>query len=258
MVRTEADTEEHSAFSIILVPTSTPGYRIQRTTHVLGTDGDHSEVVYEDVRVPFTNLIGRRGAGFLIAQERLGPGRIFHCMRWIGQAQRAFDLMCDRLVKRKLPRRQAERTGGAETVLGDKQLMKKHVFDSYCEISAHRLMTLAAAEKMDAGEYARVELAAAKAWGAGMLCRVLDRAVQVWGAKGLTDDTPLGGMYRHARASRFYDGPDEVHMDTVGRLVLREYNNGRRWDFGAGGATDGPKHAVDHMAVHATVNKARL
>ena len=91
-----------------------------------------------------------------------------------------------------------------------------------------------------------------------MLCRVLDHAVQVWGAKGLTDDTPLGGMYRHARASRFYDGPDEVHMDTVGRLVLREYNNGRRWDFGAGGATDGPKHAVDHMAVHATVNKARL
>jgi alkylation response protein AidB-like acyl-CoA dehydrogenase len=135
MVRTEfgSDTPIHGSFSIILVPTTTPGYIIERGTHVLGDHGAHShnEVKYDNVRVPLSNLIGKRGGGFLIAQERLGPGRIFHCMRWIGQAQRAFDLMCERLVDRKLPTRQAEMTGGAETVLGDKQLMKQHVFDSF-------------------------------------------------------------------------------------------------------------------------------
>lgn len=247
MVRTEpAGTPRHAAFSIILVPTSTPGYEVQRSTHVLGTEGDHSEVVYNNVRVPLSNLIGKRGHGFLIAQERLGPGRIFHCMRWIGQAQRAFDLMCQRLVQRQLP---ASGSGPGQR-LGDKQLMRKHVFDSYCDISAHRLMTLAAAEKMDAGGYAKVELAAAKAWGAAMLCRVLDRAVQVWGAKGLTEDTPLSGMYRHARAARFYDGPDEVHIDSVGRNILQVYSQGESWDLSAGGPTARKAPVDDHMAVH--------
>jgi len=240
MVRTEAaQTQGHAAFSIILVPTDTPGYQIVRSTHVLGTHGgDHSEVIYDNVTVPESNLIGQRGGGFLIAQERLGPGRIFHCMRWLGQMQRAYDLMCQRLVERKLRGKD----------LGSFQLMQQHVFDSYCDISAHRLMTLAAAEKMEyappasipcaaaypasaphacsAGDYARVELAACKAWGARALNRVLDRAVQVYGAKGLTDDTPLGGMYRMARAARFYDGPDETHVENLGRLVLREYKHG--------------------------------
>lgn len=223
MVRTEhsKDVSIHASFSIILVPTDTPGYNIVRSTHVLETHGaDHSEVLYDNVRVPETNLIGKRGMGFLIAQERLGPGRIFHCMRWLGQMQRAFDIMCVRLVERKF-------RGG---VLGDAQLMQQMgrfffgknkakpqqehttnwrvplVFDSYCDIAAHRLMTLAAAEKMDSGSYARVELAAAKAWGARALGRVMDRAIQVFGAKGLTEDTPLSGMYRLARAARFYDG----------------------------------------------------
>lgn len=227
MVRTEfgGDTPKHLCFSIILVPTETVGYRIQRSTRVLGTDGiDHSEVVYDNVRVPFANLMGKRGAGFIIAQERLGPGRIFHCMRWLGQAQRAFDLMCYRLQQRRLQ-------GAA---LGESQLMQQHVFDSFADIQCMRLLTLSAAEKMDSGASARIELATAKGWGAPALNRVVDRAVQVWGAKGLTDDTPLGSMYRHARAARFYDGPDEVHVTTVGRLIGVLYARGNSWDFSSG------------------------
>jgi acyl-CoA dehydrogenase len=118
--------------------------------------------------------------------------------------------------------------------------MQQMVFDSYCDISAHRLMTLAAAEKMDSGDLARVELAACKAWGARALGRVMDRAVQVHGAKGLTDDTALGAMYRMARAARFYDGPDETHIENLGRLVLREYKAGATWDFAQGG----PRHKL--------------
>jgi len=229
MVRTEFDEKipVHSRFSILFVPTDTPGYTIVRSTHVLGTHGaDHSEVIYNNVRIPATNMIGKRGEAFLISQMRLGPGRIFHCMRWLGQMQRAFDLMCQRLVSRKF------RKG----VLADQQLMKQLVFDSYCDIAAHRLMTLAAAEKMDAGELARVELAAAKAYGARALCRVMDRAIQAFGAKGLTDDTPLSDMYRLARAARFYDGPDETHIENLGKLITDEYKKGKTWDFAAGKA----------------------
>lgn len=228
MVRTQGPGG-HGAFSIIVVPTDTPGYKIIRSTPLLGiSDGmDHSEVVYDNVRVPKQNLLGMQGAGFQIAQERLGPGRIFHCMRWIGQAQRAFDLMLERLSQRRLP------AGG---LLGEMQLMQQHVFDSFCDIQAHRLMTLAAAEKVDQGDFARLELAATKAWGARMLCRVMDRALQTWGAKGLTDDTPLSKMYRRAREARFYDGPDETHIHTVGKLLLRQYVAGKRWDFSEGAA----------------------
>eukprot|EP01084_Bolivina_argentea_P138794 244287_1 len=230
MCRTEFDSSirKHYRFSIILVPTNSPGYTILRNTPVLGNNsGLEAEVEYDNVTVPLSHTIGERGKGFLIAQERLGPGRIFHCMRWLGQMQRAFDLMCERLVSRKL------NVDGNKT-LGDLQLMQKHTFDSYCDISAHRLMVLFAAEKMDSGDYARIELAAAKAHGAQLLCRVMDRAVQIFGAKGLTDDTPLSAMYRHARSARFYDGADEVHMSTVGRLIHREYKKGLRYDFSEG------------------------
>ncbi|CAK9095403.1 Acyl-CoA dehydrogenase family member 11 (ACAD-11) [Durusdinium trenchii] len=225
MVRTEfgPDVSPHAAFSIIIVPTSTPGYEIVRDTHVLGTHGaDHSQVVYNNVRVPFSNLLGKRGEAFKISQERLGPGRLYHCQRWVGQCQRAFDVMMARLVERRV-------RGGEK--LGDMQLMQQHVFDSYCDIQALRLLTLHASEKMDSGDYARVELAAVKGWGAQALGRVMDRAVQVFGAKGLTDDTPLSSMYRMARAARFYDGPDATHVVTVGKLLVREYENGRRYDF---------------------------
>lgn len=222
MCRTEQDAPPHLAFSMILVPTDTPGYTIVRETPVLGLDGAHCEVRYEDVRVPASNLLGERGRGFVIAQKRLGPGRIFHCMRWLGQAQRAFDLMCRRLH---------ERTAFGEP-LARKQLMRQHVFDSYTEIQAARLLTLNAAEAIDAGSEARVEIGAIKVVGARMLHNVIDRAIQVYGAAGLTPDTPLDRMYRHARAGRIYDGPDEVHIDSVGRRVLGAYAAGGNWEFG--------------------------
>ncbi|MGW3363199.1 acyl-CoA dehydrogenase family protein [Streptosporangium canum] len=222
MCRTEPDAPPHLAFSMILVPTGTPGYTIVRDTPVLGIDGGHCEVRYEDVRVPASNLLGPRGQGFVIAQRRLGPGRIFHCMRWLGQAQRAFDLMCRRLNERSVSGRP----------LADKQLMRRHVFDSYTEIQSARLLTLNAAHAIDRGGQARVEIGAVKVAAARMLHNVIDRAIQVYGAAGLTADTPLERMYRHARAGRVYDGPDEVHIDSVGRRILGEYATGGNWEFG--------------------------
>ncbi|MCA1831413.1 MAG: acyl-CoA dehydrogenase family protein [Actinomycetota bacterium] len=222
MCRTEAGTSPHRAFSMILVPTDTPGYTIVRETPVLGIYGGHCEVEYRDVRVPAANLLGDRGLGFAIAQERLGPGRIFHAMRWLGQAQRAFDLMCSRLNER-------EAFGG---LLAEKQLMQKHVFDSWTQIQAARMLTLNAAAHIDRGESARVEIGAIKVVGAHMLHDVIDRAIQVFGAEGLTDDTPLSFMYRTARFARLYDGPDEVHIQNVARRLLGEYAKGGSWDFG--------------------------
>ena len=228
MCRTEPDgIAPHDAFSMIVVPTDTPGYRIVRDTPVLGLRhglSGHYEVAYNDVRVPVDHLLGPRGQGFRIAQKRLGPGRIFHCMRWLGQAQRAFDLMCRRLQ---------ERTAFGEK-LADKQLMQKHVFDSAAEIQAARLLTLDAARKIDAGDEARVEIGLVKVVGAQMLHNVCDRAIQVYGAKGLTPDTPLHIMYRHAREARIYDGPDEVHVTSVAKRLLKAYaGNGPGHDFGA-------------------------
>jgi alkylation response protein AidB-like acyl-CoA dehydrogenase len=223
MCRTEPeDTPSHRSFSMIIVPTDTPGYRIVRETPVLGLRGGHYEVRYEDVRVPAGNLLGPRGQGFRIAQQRLGPGRIFHCMRWLGQAQRAFDLLCARLTSRSA-------FGGP---LADKQLMQQHVFDSYAQIQAARLLTLQAAHRIDAGDEARVEIGVIKVVGARMLHDVVDRAIQAYGAAGLTDDTPLSRMYRHAREARLYDGPDEVHIQAAARRVLREYRTGGNWEFG--------------------------
>ena len=228
MVRTEPDTPGHGAFSMIIVPTDNPGYKIVRETPVLGINGGHYEVEYDNVRVPEENLLGPRGHGFIIAQRRLGPGRIFHCMRWLGQAQRAFDLMCRRMHERK--------TFGSS--LAEKQLMQKFVFDSACEIQASRQLTLDAAKRIDQGDDARIEIGMIKVVGAEMLHNVIDRAIQVHGAKGLTDDTPLSLMYRHAREARIYDGPDEVHVQSVAKRILRNYdNNGAGWDFGERDAT---------------------
>jgi alkylation response protein AidB-like acyl-CoA dehydrogenase len=222
MVRTEPDAPDHDAFSMIVVPTDTPGYNIVREVRVMGFYGGHCEVKYENVRVPAENLLGPRGAGFKIAQERLGPGRIFHCMRWLGQAQRAFDLLCDRANNRT--------AFGAR--LADKQQIQVMVFDSLAEIQASRMLTLAAAHKLDRGEQARIEISLIKVVGAQMLHNVIDRAIQVHGAMGVTEDTPLERMYRAARFARIYDGPDEVHRMTVARRVLREYQRGDGWDFG--------------------------
>lgn len=220
--RTELEgTPAHSSFSMIVVPTDAPGYRIVREIPVLGMRGCHCEVALEDVRVPAENLIGTRGAGFRIAQKRLGPGRIYHCMRWLGQAQRAFDLMC---------RRANERVAFGSP-LAAKQLVQKMVFDSAAEIQACRLLTLDAARKLDAGDDARTEIATIKVMGAQMVHNVIDRAIQVHGAMGVTIDTPLERMYRHARFARIYDGPDEVHVESVAKRILRSYAQGGDWDF---------------------------
>lgn len=224
MCRTEPEAAAHAAFSLIIVPTDAAGYRIVRELPVLGINGGHYEIELDQLRVPADHLLGARGAGFAIAQQRLGPGRIYHCMRWLGQAQRAFDLMCRRMQTRS--------TFG--TSLADKQLLQAYVFDSAAEIRAARLLTLDAARKLDAGEQARDEIAIIKVVGARMLHKVIDRAIQVHGAEGLTDDTPLGLMYRHAREARIYDGPDEVHIQSVARRVLKEYRDGGSGiDFGA-------------------------
>ena len=226
MCRTEMDVPSHGAFSMIIVPTDNPGYKIIRETPVLGMTGGHGghyEVEYDNVRVPEENILGPRGQGFIIAQRRLGPGRIFHCMRWLGQAQRAFDLMCRRLHERE----------AFGTLLAEKQLMQKFVFDSTCEIQASRQLTLDAAKRIDKGDDARIEIGLIKVVGAQMVHNVIDRAIQVYGAKGLTDDTPLSAMYRHAREARIYDGPDEVHIQSVARRILKNYqDNGAGWDFG--------------------------
>jgi alkylation response protein AidB-like acyl-CoA dehydrogenase len=223
MCRTEFDdTPVHKSFSMIVVPTETPGYNIVRETPVMGMMGGHCEVEYDNVRVPRANLLGPRGEGFLISQQRLGPGRIFHCMRWLGQAQRAFDLMCERANSRI----------AFGSPLADKQQIQTMIFDTASEIQASRLLTLSAAHKMDQGDPARVEIGIIKVVGASMLHNAIDRAIQVYGAAGVTSDLPLERMYRHARFARIYDGPDEVHRSTVARLIAREYAKGRGWDFG--------------------------
>lgn len=223
MARTEPEgTPAHSAFSMIVVPTSTPGYNIIRDVKVMGQADGHYEVVYDNVRVPKANLLGPRGQGFRIAQHRLGPGRIFHCMRWLGQAQRAFDLMCERANSRV----------AFGKTLGEHQQIQKFIFDSAAQIQASRLLTLHAAQKIDAGEEARIEIGLIKVFGAQMLHNVIDRAIQVHGAMGVTEDTPLERMYRHARYARIYDGADEVHIQNTATRILRSYARGDGFEFG--------------------------
>ena len=217
---TEPDADRHARFSAILVPTDTPGYEIVRVVPTMGhTGGGHCEVRLTDVRVPAANLLGERGNGFSIAQARLGPGRIFHCMRWLGQAQRAFELMCGRATTR----------WAHGSYLAEKGEIQAMIAESAAEIQAARLMTLDAARALDAGEDARVEVSLIKFWGARMLHNVVDRAIQVHGALGVTADTPLEFMYREARYARLYDGPDEVHRMVVARRLVRDPVRGVPW-----------------------------
>jgi alkylation response protein AidB-like acyl-CoA dehydrogenase len=173
------------------------------------------------VRVPVENTLGESGDGFRIAQKRLGPGRIHHVMRWLGQMQRAFELLCSYSLAR-------EAFGSR---LADKQTVQNWIADSAAEIHACRLMTLDAAHKIDEGDEARVEVSVIKYYAAGVLHDVIDRAIQVHGARGLTDETPLGEMYANARAARIYDGPDEVHRMVVSRRILKEFEKGGVWRF---------------------------
>jgi acyl-CoA dehydrogenase len=225
MCVTEPEAQTYDKFSMIIVPTDTKGFDIVRAVPVMGeTSGGHCEVRYRDCRVPLTNLLGPRGQAFKIAQKRLGPGRIYHCMRWLGQAQRAFELMCQRALSRR----------AFGSTLAEKQTIQNWIADSAAEIQAARLMTLNAAGKIDSGDEARVEIAVIKFWGAKVLHDVIDRAIQVHGALGVSEDTPLAKMYRHARFARIYDGPDEVHRMVVARRILREFKNGGKYDFGRG------------------------
>jgi len=217
---TEPDAPPHRKFSAIIVPTDAPGYEIVRVVPTMGhTGGGHCEIRLTDVRVPRDHLLGGRGEGFVVAQKRLGPGRIFHCMRWLGQAQRAFELMCARATSRF----------AHGSLLSEKGEIQRYVAESAAEIQAARLMTLDAARAMDAGSEARVEIALVKFWGARMLHDVIDRAIQVHGALGVTADTPLEFMYREARYARIYDGPDEVHRMTVARRLLRDPIGAAPW-----------------------------
>jgi acyl-CoA dehydrogenase len=211
---TEPDAESpHQRFSAIVVPTDTPGYEVVRTVPTMGsTLGAHCEIRLTDARVSRENLLGERGSGFVIAQRRLGPGRIFHCMRWLGQMQRAFELMCARANERSI-------RGSLLAQKGQVQLM---IAESAADIFSHRAATLAAAEAVDRGSEGRVEISLIKFRGAQLLHDVIDRAIQVHGALGVTADTPLEWMYREARYARIYDGPDEVHREVVARKLVRD------------------------------------
>lgn len=224
--RTEGDdVPVHKRFSMIIVPKDAPGLKIGRDMEILGLGGvlsGHYELEFDNVRVPSANLIGERGAGFTMGQNRLGPGRIFHCMRWLGMAQRAFDIMCDRVNTRMLHGKP----------LAAKGMIQREVFESYSEIQQARLMVLDAAAKIDAGSQARVEISAIKVVTPHMAHRVVDRAIQVHGAMGLSQDTPLQRMYRGIRVGRFVDGPDEVHIERTARRILDIYAQGESWDFG--------------------------
>jgi acyl-CoA dehydrogenase len=225
MAVTDPDAPPHGRMSQIIVPVDTPGVEIVRPISVLGHAGrgwtTHCEVRYTGVRVPVENTLGEPGDGFRIAQKRLGPGRIHHVMRWLGQMQRAFELMCARALER-------EAFGGP---LAEKQTVQNWIADSAAEIQACRLLTLDAAHKIDGGDEARVEVSLIKFYAARVLNEVIDRAIQVHGALGLTDDTPLGRMYVQARGARIYDGPDEVHRMVVSRRILKAFAEEGGWTF---------------------------
>jgi alkylation response protein AidB-like acyl-CoA dehydrogenase len=216
-------SSRHQRASQIIVPIPTPGFELVRNISVMGDEGSdyasHAEVRYENCRVPQSNLLGDEGAGFAIAQQRLGPGRIHHCMRWIGICERAFDLMCSYAARREL---------SPGVLLASRQNVQEWIAESRAEINAARLLVLQTACEIDrkgAGAV-REDISLIKFFVAGILQKVLDRAIQVHGALGLTDATVLSYWYRHERAARIYDGPDEVHKMVVARSVLRNYVKG--------------------------------
>jgi acyl-CoA dehydrogenase len=221
---TEAGDEDRAGRMMqVIVPTSTPGVTIVRGIGIWGSlTSDHCEVRYENVRVPAENILGQVGDGHRAAQDRLGAGRIFHCMNSVGQMWRAFDLMVERMLSREVH-------GG---LLKDKQFMQGFVADSYMDLQSARLMTIHAAEKVDRGDpQARTEISSIKVFVPAAYTRVVDRAIQVWGAAGVSNDLPLANMYLTARTLRIADGPDEVHRILVAKNVLHHYEKGESWDF---------------------------
>jgi acyl-CoA dehydrogenase len=222
MAVTDPEARRHQRASMFIVDADTPGVRIVRDVATMehpqetyGLYGNHAEIRYENVRLPAGALLGAEGAGFLIAQQRLYPGRIHHCMRWLGVARRAFDMLCERSLYRY----------AHGSTLSGHGTVQNWIADSEAEMCAARLMTLHAAWTMDTAGVAaaRKEIATIKFYGARVLHDVVDRALQVHGGLGYSTDLPLEAMYRYARAARIYDGPDEVHRASVARQVLRGY-----------------------------------
>jgi len=218
MAVTNPDAAPHMRASMIIVPTDNPGFNLVRNIPVMGHSGSdfasHAEILYQSCRVPRENLLGPEGWGFVIAQERLGPGRIHHCMRWLGICKRVFDLMCRRAASRVI-------TADGNT-LASRQIVQAWIAESAAEIQAARLMTLHAAWKIEnlGVKEAREDISLIKFYVAGVLQKVVDRALQVHGGMGMTDDTIIAYFYRHERAARIYDGADEVHKVTVARRII--------------------------------------
>jgi acyl-CoA dehydrogenase len=217
MVVTDPDAHPYARASMICVPTDAPGFNLVRPISVMGHDKGpgHCEIKYEDCRVPAANLLGEAGSGFAVAQDRLGPGRIHHCMRAIGTAERALEMMCRRANSR-------EAFGGP---LADKQFVQESIAASRMEIDQARLLTMYAAWKMDTEgkRAARQSISAIKVVAANMVMDVLDRAIQVHGSLGMTDDTPLAALWRFSRMLRLADGPDEVHKMVLARRELNRW-----------------------------------
>ncbi|HEV7771400.1 MAG TPA: acyl-CoA dehydrogenase family protein [Solirubrobacterales bacterium] len=234
MVVTDPDAPPYARASMICVPTDTPGFNLVRPISVMGHDKGpgHCEIRYEGCRVPKDSLLGERGGGFAIAQDRLGPGRIHHCMRAIGSAERALEMMCMRANERVA-------FGGP---LGEKQFVQEAIAASRMEIDQARLLTLYAAWKMDTEgkRAARQTISAIKVVAANMVMDVLDRAIQIHGSLGMTDDTPLAALWRFSRMLRLADGPDEVHKMVLARRELNRW--GKRAEAEAAGELE-PRHA---------------
>ena len=217
MVVTNPDAPSHKRASMLIVPTDAPGFNLVRAVSVMGHagGGGHCEIIYKDCRVPVTNLLGNDGDGFAIAQARLGPGRIHHCMRNIGVAERALELMCKR----------ANTRWAHGSLLADKANVQQWIADSRIEIDSARLAIMHAAWMIDTvgKRQARQEIAMIKVQAANMVMNVLDRAIQLHGAMGMSDDTPIARFWRENRSMRIVDGPDEVHRMTIARRECRKY-----------------------------------
>jgi alkylation response protein AidB-like acyl-CoA dehydrogenase len=220
MAVTNPEAPPHGRASMIIVPTDSPGFDRVRNIKIMGDAGDgwasHSEIWYRNVRVPIANRLGPEGAGFLIAQERLGPGRIHHCMRWIGICERVFDTMCRHITHRKID---------ADKTLATRQIAQAWVAEARAEIDASRLMVLHAAWTIEKKGFqvARDQVSAIKFYVAGVMMQLIDRAVQLHGALGISSDTILGHYYVHERGARIYDGPDEVHKMVLAKRILARY-----------------------------------
>jgi acyl-CoA dehydrogenase len=220
----EGGADRNAAMTQIIVPTDTPGVELVRGINVWGRASDHCEIIYDDVRVPIENALGERGTGHRAAQDRLGAGRVYHCMNSVGMMWRAFDLMVERTTQREVH-------GG---LLETKQMVQQMIADSYMDVQAARLMTIDCAEKLAAGQDARTDISSIKIYVPAAFHRVVDRAIQVWGAAGVTGDLPLHAMYTGARTLRLADGPDEVHRILIAKNVLSQYRDGDLgWDFGS-------------------------